>query len=213
MLAHEPPRRAPGRARLPSYRDTDLRWLCLFYMITFGGYVGLASFLPLFWRDAYGVAPIDAGYITAGLACAGSLARPLGGFIADRIGGARLLAMLLFPIALAYAFASSVPALPLMVATLAVTMVCLGLGNGAVFQIVPLRFAHDLGAVTGVIGAIGGIGGFLLPSLLGSVHHVTGSFAGGFAVLGCIAAAGAIAARLLAGAGGRWARIEVLRAP
>ncbi|HEY5921574.1 MAG TPA: MFS transporter, partial [Kofleriaceae bacterium] len=211
LLAHEPPRKAtPARPRLPSFRDRDLRWLCLFYAITFGGYVGLSSFLPLFFRDAYGVTPIHAGYITAGLACAGSFARPIGGIIADRIGGTRLLALLLFPIAIAYAVESSMPPLPMMVAALAVSMMCLGLGNGAVFQIVPQRFERDLGAVTGLIGAIGGVGGFFLPTLLGSVRQTTGSFASGFVVLASISAIAAIALRLLMSSRGRWARVGVL---
>ncbi|MBA3460322.1 MAG: NarK/NasA family nitrate transporter [Deltaproteobacteria bacterium] len=206
VLAHEPPRR-PQRLRfaLPSFRDPDLRWLCLFYAITFGGYVGLSSFLPLFFRDAYGVSPVDAGYITAGLACAGSLARPIGGILADRFGGARVLSLLLFPIAIAYGLESTLPALPLMIGALAVSMACLGLGNGAVFQIVPQRFQRDLGAVTGMIGAIGGVGGFFLPTLLGSVRELGGSFGFGFAVLASLALVAAISLRLLISSRGRWA--------
>jgi NNP family nitrate/nitrite transporter-like MFS transporter len=205
LLAYEPPRRA-SRARFPSFRDADLRWMCLFYAITFGGYVGLSSFLPLFLRDAYGVTPIHAGYMTAGLACAGSFARPIGGIVADRIGGARLLALLLFPIAIAYAAASTIPPLPMMIAVLALTMACLGLGNGAVFQIVPQRFQRDLGAVTGLIGAIGGVGGFFLPTLLGTVRQATGSFGFGFVVLAMLAAGAAISLRLLISPRGRWSR-------
>jgi MFS transporter, NNP family, nitrate/nitrite transporter len=210
LLAHEPPRKVATRARFPSLRDPDLRWLCLFYAITFGGYVGLSSFLPLFFRDAYGASPINAGYMTALLACMGSFARPIGGIIADRIGGARLLALLLFPIAITYGIASSLPALPVMIVVLAITMACLGLGNGAVFQIVPQRFTRDLGAVTGLIGAIGGVGGFFLPTLLGSVRQATGSFSSAFIVLASIAAVAAVSLRLLLSARGRWARIEVL---
>src|SRR5262249_7674140 len=104
-LAHEPPRLARPRAALPSLRDPDLRWLCLFYMVTFGGYVGLSSFLPLLLRDGYGASPIEAGYITGGLAFLGSAARPIGGIIADRVGGARLLSVLMIPIAAVYGFA------------------------------------------------------------------------------------------------------------
>lgn len=205
VLAHEPAKRAE-KPRFPSLRDRDLRWLCLFYAITFGGYVGLSSFCPLFFRDAYGVTPIHAGYITAGLACCGSFARPIGGLIADRIGGTRLLAFLLVPIALAYLIASSLPQLPMMIWVLALAMVCLGLGNGAVFQIVPQRFERDLGAVTGLIGAIGGVGGFFLPTLLGSVRGATGSFTAGFVVLALIAFSAAIGLRLLISPSGRWSR-------
>ena len=72
-------------------------------------------------------------------------------------------------------------------------MLCLGLGNGAVFQMVPQRFAREIGLVTGVVGAIGGIGGFILPNVLGQARAVTGSFATGFVIL-TVLAAGAIAA-------------------
>jgi NNP family nitrate/nitrite transporter-like MFS transporter len=204
-LAYEPPRRTTtSRSALPMFRDPDLRWMCLFYAITFGGYVGLSSFLPLFLRDAYGVSQIDAGYLTAGLAFLGSCSRPIGGIIADRIGGTRVLAFLLFPIAGAYCIEASAPALPLMIGMLALSMTCLGLGNGAVFQIVPQRFQRDLGAVTGVIGAIGGIGGFLLPMLLGGVRQYTGSFAAGFATLSVVAVLAAMVLRGLVSTRGRW---------
>jgi NNP family nitrate/nitrite transporter-like MFS transporter len=208
-LAYEPPRRAPV-ARFPSLCDVDLRWLCLFYAVTFGGYVGLASFSPLLLRDAYAVTPLHASYVTAGLAFAGSLARPIGGMIADRVGGARLLEILLVPIAIAYAIESSLPPLPAMVGALVVSMTCLGLGNGAVFQIVPQYFEGDLGAVTGVIGAVGGIGGFVVPVLLGSLRQAAGSFAIGLFALAGIALLAAILVRRLVAPGGRWARMEVL---
>ncbi len=203
VLAHEPPRQR-ARATLPSLRDPDLRWMCLFYMITFGGYVGLSSFLPLLLRDAYGVTPIEAGYITGGLAFFGSASRPVGGILADRLGGARVLGVLMLPIAGAYGFEASAPALPVMIASLAVSMMCLGLGNGAVFQIVPQRFQRNLGAVTGVVGAIGGLGGFVLPTLLGTVREQTGSFAVGFFALALLASLAAIALRVLLSPRGKW---------
>ncbi len=205
VLAHEPPRLArPPRAARPSLRDPDLRWMCLFYMITFSGYVGLSSFLPLLLRDGYGVSPIEAGYLTGGLAFIGSASRPIGGIIADRLGGARLLAVLMVPIAVAYGFDASSPALPLLIPSIAVSMTCLGLGNGAVFQIVPQRFQRTIGAVTGLVGALGGLGGFLLPALLGSVRQYTGSFGAGFGALALVASVAAVCLRLLVSPRGKW---------
>ena len=205
LLAREAPRttQAPRRT-LPSLRDPDLRWMCLFYAITFGDYVGLASFLPLFLRDRYSLTPITAGYITASLSFLGSVSRPIGGIISDRLGGSRVLAFLLIPIAIAYGLESQQPPLETMVGLLGVSMLCLGLGNGAVFQIVPQRFQRDIGAVTGMIGAIGGIGGFILPTLLGSVRQYTGSFSNGFVVLALLAASGATCLRILISGRGRW---------
>jgi MFS transporter, NNP family, nitrate/nitrite transporter len=206
ILAHEPPRTASPAARpaLPSFRDPDLRWMCLFYAITFGGFVGLASFLPLYLRDGYGVTPVHAGYLTAALSFVGSCARPIGGILSDRLGGSRVLAALLIPIAIAYGVEALQPELHAMVGLLGVSMLCLGLGNGAVFQMVPRRFSRDIGAVTGVIGAIGGVGGFVLPTLLGGVRQYTGSFGVGFATLALVAATAAVCLRWLITGEGRW---------
>jgi NNP family nitrate/nitrite transporter-like MFS transporter len=207
LLAHEPPgmtTRAARRGVLPSLKEPNLRWLCFFYAITFGGYVGLSSFLPLLLRDQYGVSPVHAGYITAGLAFLGSGARPIGGMVADRRGGALVLSVLLVPITVAYALESRLPPLGWMVALLGVSMLCLGLGNGAVFQVVPQHFRRDIGAVTGIIGAMGGLGGFLLPTLLGAAKGQTGSFATGFVALALAAGVAALCLRALVAPRGRW---------
>jgi NNP family nitrate/nitrite transporter-like MFS transporter len=111
----------------------------------------------------------------------------------------------MIPIAAAYGFEASAPALPLMIASIAVSMTCLGLGNGAVFQIVPQRFQRTIGAVTGLVGALGGIGGFLLPTLLGAVRQSTGSFGPGFCALALAAAIAAVCLRQLVSPRGKWA--------
>ena len=85
----------------------------------------------------------------------------------------------------------------------------LGMGNGAVFQIVPQRFSKEIGVVTGIVGAAGGIGGFVLPNLLGSMKQATGSFSGGFltfALVGCFGCAAVLLLREpgLAGWFDRW---------
>jgi NNP family nitrate/nitrite transporter-like MFS transporter len=160
-------------------------------------------------RDAYGVTPVHAGFITGGLAFLGSASRPIGGIIADRVGGARMLAVLMIPIACAYAFEASAPALPLMIAALALSMMSLGLGNGAVFQIVPQRFQRNIGAVTGLVGAVGGLGGFVLPTMLGTVREHTGTFAAGFGALAVVASCAALALRGLLSSRGKWATAAV----
>jgi NNP family nitrate/nitrite transporter-like MFS transporter len=66
-------------------------------------------------------------------------------------------------------------------------MTCLGLGNGAVFQLVPSRFRIEVGLATGIVGAFGGVGGFFLPTLLGSVKQVSGTYRIGFIVLALLA--------------------------
>jgi NNP family nitrate/nitrite transporter-like MFS transporter len=200
LIAKESPRRgaAPTAAtNLRALRERDLWSFCLLYSVTFGGYVGLGSFLPLLLRDQYHVTPVTAGMLTALVAFVGSISRPAGGILADRVGGAPLLSLLLTGIALAYAICASLPALPVVVAVFAALMLCLGLGNGAVFQMVPQRFAREIGLVTGVVGAIGGVGGFVLPNVLGQARAVTGSFSTGFVVLTLLAAGAMVLLRAL----------------
>jgi MFS transporter, NNP family, nitrate/nitrite transporter len=193
LIAREAPARAPRAHPLRAVlAQTDLWWFCLFYSVTFGGYVGLSSFLPLFLRDQQGLTASRAGLLTAVAAFVGSGARPLGGWIADRIGGRRLLTLSLTGLAIAYALIASAPAMRPLSLLVVTAMACCGLGNGAVFQLVPLRFRDEIGAVTGIIGAIGGLGGFCLPLLLGLVRQHLGGFGAGFALL-------AIAAVLVAG--------------
>lgn len=188
------PHRRAGSQRYPAaLGQADLWWFCLFYGVTFGGYVGLSTVLPLFWRDQYAVSPTTAGYLTALTAFVGSGVRPLGGYLADRLGGGRVLTVLLLGVATVYAFAARLPALPPMVALLVIGMACLGMGNGAVFQLVPLRFRAEIGVATGVVGAVGGLGGFALPTLLGAAKQATGSFAPAFLILALLAF-GAVAA-------------------
>lgn len=209
LLAKDSPRGAtaqPVDGYVAALKHRDLWWFCLFYSVTFGGYVGLSSFLPIFLRDQYAVTPIDAGYLTALAAFVGSGIRPLGGYLADRFGGVRMLAWLLVGIGAVYALGASLPAIQAMVALLVVGMACLGMGNGAVFQLVPQRFHLQIGVATGVVGAIGGLGGFLLPILLGNLKQVSGSFGPGFAVLALAAFSAVALLRVLTAVqdGWRW---------
>lgn len=198
VLARDAPR-PPGEEASPLQvlAHGDLWWFCLFYSVTFGGYVGLSSFLPVFWRDQYAVEPAMAGLLTALGAFVGSGIRPLGGYLADRVGGVRSLSVLMASIAVLYGLASQLPALSGMAVLMAIGMACFGLGNGAVFQLVPQRFRVEIGAATGVVGAVGGLGGFVLPILLGGVKEATGSFTPAFVVLACVSFTAFMALRLL----------------
>jgi NNP family nitrate/nitrite transporter-like MFS transporter len=192
LMARDAPRPArplPMRGYLRALEQSDIWWFCVLYSVTFGGYVGLGSFLPILFRDQYQFTPIAAGYATAAAAFAGSVLRPLGGYLADRFGGTRVLSLMLLSIAGIYALASRLPDAGTMLLLLVVGMSCLGMGNGAVFQLVPQRFAREIGVATGLIGAIGGLGGFCLPMLLGTMMQTTGSFRSGFVILAAVAAA------------------------
>jgi len=189
LTAREAPARPRAAAPWAVLRQADLWWFCLFYSVTFGGYVGLSSFLPLFLRDQQGLVPATAGMLTAMAAFVGSFSRPVGGWLADRVGGHRLLTVALSGLAAAYAGIATAPALGPLTAVLVLAMACCGLGNGAVFQLVPLRFRNELGLVTGIVGAIGGVGGFCLPMLLGTVRQQFGGFGPGFVLMAAAALA------------------------
>ena len=167
------------------WREPDTAWFSLFYGITFGGFVGLASFLGIFFHDQYGLSKVMAGNFTALCVLAGSFCRPIGGYLADKLGGIRVLSVVF---GLAGAFLLGVGFLPPLQITaplLLLAVTCLGMGNGAVFQLVPQRFKKEIGAITGIVGAAGGLGGFLLPTILGFFKQVGGSYGIGFTLLAC----------------------------
>jgi NNP family nitrate/nitrite transporter-like MFS transporter len=164
-------------------KEKDSWWFSLFYMVTFGGFVGLASFLIFFFYDQYGVSKIMAGNLTALCVFAGSFMRPLGGLLADRCGGIKSLLGLYAVIAGVMFLVSQLPPLSWAVSALILGMAVMGMGNGAVFQLVPQRFQKEIGVVTGLAGAAGGLGGFLLPFFLGLSKDFTGSYGAGFALL------------------------------
>jgi NNP family nitrate/nitrite transporter-like MFS transporter len=175
---------------LTCLKERDALLFCFFYMITFGGFVGLASFLPIFFNDQYGVSRIMAGNLTALCVFSGSFCRPLGGYISDRLGGIRTLSFLYSGIAVCLLLVAVLPALPIIVTALFATMLLLGMGNGSVFQLVPQRFPKQIGTLTGLVGSFGGLGGFLLPLGLGTLKQKWGTYGAGFILfaVGCLAA-------------------------
>ena len=193
LLAKDSPQRRP-RQTWSDYagvlKEPDTLWFCYLYALTFGGFVGFTSFLTTFFNEQYHLSKVSAGDFTTLVVVSGSLLRPVGGWLSDRIGGYRLLLGLLMVVASALAIASTLPALPAVIAVLFIALGCLGMGNGAVFQLVPQRFADRMGLVTGIVGAAGGLGGFFLPTILGTARDAFGSFGPG---IGAIAAVTAIA--------------------
>jgi NNP family nitrate/nitrite transporter-like MFS transporter len=191
---------APGQRSVKRWRDyaallrePDTAWFCFIYSITFGGFVGLASYLSIFFRDQYDLTKVQAGDLTTVVVLFGSFLRPVGGFLSDRWGGYRMLLMLLTGISVCLAGVATLPAVPFALTLLVLAMAMLGMGNGSVFQLVPQRFTGRVGIITGIVGAAGGFGGFLLPSLLGTIKDRTGSFGVGFALFGAVVLTGAAA--------------------
>jgi MFS transporter, NNP family, nitrate/nitrite transporter len=190
-------RNAPGQRKVKRWSDyvsvlkvSDTAWFCFLYSLTFGGFVGLSSYLSIFFHDQYHLTKVQSGDYTTFVILFGSFLRPIGGAIADRIGGYRMLVLLLSGAAICMAGIATLPVAGVALCMLAVGMGMLGMGNGSVFQLLPQRFPGAVGMLTGIVGAAGGVGGFLLPSILGILKDKTGSFGPGFAVLATLACAG-----------------------
>ncbi|GGP27369.1 nitrate/nitrite transporter [Silvimonas amylolytica] len=169
----------------------DAWWFMFFYSLTFGGFSGFASALPGFFHDQFAFDAKTAGWCTAACVFAGSAMRPLGGVIADRIGGTRSLLSVYAAVTVLIAAAGFNMGGAAGVITLFIgAMLCLGAGNGAVFQLVPQRFSAEIGVMTGLIGMAGGVGGFLLTASLGAIKQGTGSYADGLWLFACLTALG-----------------------
>src|SRR3954464_4943426 len=185
VLAKEPPApasRLTVSAFLEMLSEGDTWKLCCLYAVTFGGFVGLSSFLPIFFHDQYGLSKVDAASLAAIGGAAGSFVRPFGGHLADRFGGTRVLTFVYGIAAPLMLFLSTMPSLTLAAIGFPIVMATLGLGNGAVFQLVGLRFRARIGVVTGLVGAAGGLGGFMLPIAFGSLHDRFGGYGAGLTV-------------------------------
>ncbi len=178
-------------------KEPDALWFCFFYAITFGGFVGLASFLGIFFHDQYGLTKVTAGALAAICAIAGGFLRPVGGYLADRFGGVRVLRVLFGVITVLMAAVGFLPPLGVVMSFLFCGVASLGMGNGVVFQLVPLRFQKEIGVTTGLVGAFGGLGGFFLPILLGTFKDVTGSYRMGFLVFAFISLSALLILRIV----------------
>jgi len=175
------PKKLSHYGKVLSQRDA---WLfCILYSVTFGGFVGLSNYLTIFFNAQYDLSAVRAADFTTLCVIAGSFFRPIGGVLSDKLGGVRMLTILYAGAAIMLACVSSLPPLALVIVLLFVGMMCLGAGNGAVFQLVPQRFSNEIGIVTGIVGAAGGLGGYALPLILGSLYKSTDSYTPGFLIL------------------------------
>ena len=183
---------APPPKTLPEYlavlRMGDAWWFMFFYAVTFGGFVGLASSLAIYFNTDYGLGAVQAGYFTAACVFVGSLVRPIGGALADRIGGIKTLSAMYLIAAAALVVVSFHPeSVYFALGAFAIAMLAFGMGNGSVFQLVPQRFRHEIGIMTGLVGMTGGVGGFFLASGLGLSRQVTGSYQPGLLLFASLA--------------------------
>ena len=153
-------------------------WLSFLYAVTFGGFVGLCSVLPLVLHDVYRIDAIEAGAVAALCGLMGSVIRPVGGYVADRQGGLRTLYYVL-PVIAGAVVAVISPSQTMAVVMMVVATAAMGFGNGVVFQLVAEWFPRDIGLASGVVGASGAIGGFLLPIVIGTMKGLSGSYESG----------------------------------
>lgn len=213
FFAKEPPdvERQSLREHLSCLFEADGWYFNLIYIITFGGFLGLATFLPSFYFSQFHVSKVEAGTLTVFATIAGSATRVLGGWFADRIGGVTTLSVV-FLVAIAALFGlMGAPSLTMTTLLFMLCFAALGAGNGATFQLVPLRWPSTTAVAGGMIGEIGALGGGILPNVLGFSKQHTGNYREGWIAYAALAFAILIVMRVVSrswtrtwvGAGGR----------
>ena len=172
-------RKKTPRDYLKLLREKDAHWFCFFYTVSFGGFSGLAASLIIYFTSEFHLSPVNAGSWAAVCTLVGALGRPVGGAIADRLGGIRALDVFFAVAAVALVLAASSSSLYVCALGFFLASAAFGMANGSVFQLLPQRFAKDIGVMTGLVGCGGGLGGFLLASSLGYSKGLTGSYLAG----------------------------------
>ncbi|HZS00959.1 MAG TPA: MFS transporter [Chloroflexota bacterium] len=192
LLGHDAPGQTGGHtplaARLAVFRRQPAAWmLALCYFVTFGAFIAIGGYLPTLLVTTYGLSAAEAGARAAAFVAVAMVARPLGGYLADRWGGAAVLDSVFVSVAVLAAGLAVEPAVNALTAVLLALAAVLGVGNGAVFKLVAQYFPRETGTVTGLVGAAGGLGGFFPPLVMGGVKDVTGSYALSFLLLCAVA--------------------------
>lgn len=182
LFAKEPPdiEKQTLRDHLSCLWEKDGWAFNMIYVITFGGFLGLATFLPSFFYSQFHVSKIEAGTLTVLATLTGSLTRVAGGWIADRIGGITTLSVVFLVVIGGFLGLLRSPSLMSTTLVFMLLFAALGAGNGATFQLVPLRWPLTTAVAGAMIGEIGALGGGILPNLLGQSRQHTGSYASGF---------------------------------
>lgn len=185
LKAQNPPQKKPVKTLKEMLQPLAERksWLLsLYYFLTFGGFVAMSIYLPIFLTDIFKLTPQDAGLRTAGFVLLATIMRPTGGILADKIGGRKVLVWV-FPVTGVMAAFMACPSIIAFTIGALGMAVAIGLGNGAVFKLVPQYFPNSVGSVTGLVGAAGGLGGFFPPLIVGGIKQLTGQFSLGFILL------------------------------
>jgi NNP family nitrate/nitrite transporter-like MFS transporter len=207
FAAKEPPDREAHqtlRQHLACLFEKDGWAFSLIYIVTFGGFIGLASFLPTYFYDQFHVTKVQAGQLTMLATLMGSAIRVVGGYVADRVGGITTLTGVLVLTAVTLVLCGLAGGS--VTTTTLLFMLCfagLGAGNGALFQLVPLRWPLTTAVAGSMIGEIGALGGGFVPNVMGQSKQWTGSYFTGFAACALLAVVMLIVLRVMQG---RWTR-------
>lgn len=200
IFSKEPPGTFKKK-KLSDYLDLlaqrDAHWFCFFYTISFGGFVGLATAFAIYFRDEFGLNPVQAGEMAAFCTLIGALGRPIGGAFADRLGGIRALGIFYTVAAVAMVFAALTHNLWICGGAFFIASGAFGMCNGSVFQLLPQRFAKDISVMTGLVGCGGGIGGFVLGMLFGYSKNNTGSYLTGILLFAGLCGVALVGLRLV----------------
>ena len=192
FCAKEPPDREEHqtfRGHVACLFEKDGWAFSLIYVITFGGFIGLASFLPTYFYDQFKVTKVEAGQLTMLATLMGSAVRVVGGYVSDRVGGINTLSLVLIGVSVSLVLCGL--AGQSVVVTTLLFMLCfaaLGAGNGALFQLVPLRWPMSTAVAGSMIGEIGALGGGFIPNAMGQSKQLTGSYLWGFVAFAVLAA-------------------------
>ena len=193
IFAQEPPdidKHASFKDHIACLFEKDGWAFSLIYAVTFGGFIGLATFLPTYYYDQFAVSKVQAGQLTMLAAFMGAALRVVGGWISDRVGGVNTLTYVLITIAATLVLAGmSGGSLAMTTLLIILCFAALGAGNGALFQLVPLRWPLSTAVAGSMIGEIGALGGGLVPSAMGLSKQYTGTYMWGFILFAALAIA------------------------
>lgn len=194
----------PGGDTLDSIREAaglPRSWaLVVLYFISFGGFLALTVWFPTYWTMLHGVEPRMAGIVTAiGFVFLATGVRILGGVLSDRLGGEPTAVLGFSTVGLGALVLTATQDVFLAAVGMAVLAAGIGVGNAAVFQLVPHYVPQAVGGAAGLVGGIGAFGGFVVPPVLGlfvDLHGLAG-YATGFGVYVVLGVAGVVIAALL----------------
>lgn len=191
LFAKEPPdvnSRASLREHVACLFEKDGWVFSLIYGVTFGGFIGLVSFLPTYYHDQFGVSKVQAGQLTMLAAFMGAAVRVFGGWLSDRWGGVNTLTLVLTVVTVTLVLVGlSSASLVLTTVLLIACFAALGAGNGALFQLVPLRWPASTAVAGSMIGEIGALAGGLVPNAMGLSRQYLGSYVWAFVFLAALA--------------------------